>query len=66
MQGSNPGLLHCWQILYHLSQQERPELKRGNEKYTQLHILLRFQSIKDKEKTVNTFREKRHVINKES
>ena len=23
-QGSNPGLLHCWQILYHLSHQGSP------------------------------------------
>ena len=66
VQGSNPGLPHCWQVLYHLSHQGRPELKRGNEKDPQLHNLLRFQSIKDKEKTVNTSREKRHVINKES
>ena len=27
-QGSNPGLLHCRQILYHLSQQESPKLSR--------------------------------------
>ena len=26
--GSNPGLLHCWQILYHLSHQESPKLKK--------------------------------------
>ena len=26
-QGTNPGLLHCWQILYHLSYREA--LKRG-------------------------------------
>ena len=25
-QGSNPGLLHCWQILYHLSHQGSPRI----------------------------------------
>ena len=28
--GSNPGLLHCWQILYHLSHQESPKFKKKN------------------------------------
>ena len=32
MQGSNPGLPHCWRILYHLSHQGRPELKKGKWK----------------------------------
>ena len=67
VQGSNSGFPHCWQILYHLSHQgRRPELKRENEKDPQLHILLQFQSVKDKGKIVNTSREKRYVINKES
>ena len=31
-QGSNPGLLHCRQTLYHLSHQGSPILKKGNAK----------------------------------
>ena len=31
--GSNPGLLHCWQILYHLSHQESPKFKKKKSVY---------------------------------
>ena len=34
-QGSNLGLLHCRQILYHLSHQGRPEALEGEEKINQ-------------------------------
>ena len=34
-QGSNPGLLHCRQILYHLSHQRSPEALEGEEKRNQ-------------------------------
>ena len=36
-QGANPGLLHCRQILYHLSHQGSPKVK---EKVTQLCLTL--------------------------
>ena len=37
-QGSNPGLLHCRQILYHLSHQKSP--KSLNDMFNQMHLMV--------------------------
>ena len=39
-QGSNPGLLHCRQILHHLSQQGSPSVLISISKYMKLHSKL--------------------------
>ena len=46
-QGSNPGLLHCRRILYHLRHQGSPQTsKNGNHFYcVNLHIVLTIQKI---------------------
>ena len=40
-QGSNPGLPHCRQILYHLSHEERPKYNRVGISYFQMYSLLK-------------------------
>ena len=32
IQGLNPGLLHCWQIVYRLSHQESPMIQQVRQK----------------------------------
>ena len=39
-QGSNPGLLHCWQILYHLSHQRSPNSGKHKLKCAQKQLLM--------------------------
>ena len=40
-QGSNPGLPHCRQILYHLSHEERPKYNHVGISYFQMYSLLK-------------------------
>ena len=40
-QGSNPGLPHCRQILYHLSHQESPKYNRVGVSYFKMYCLLK-------------------------
>ena len=39
-QGSNPGLLHCRQILYHLSHQENPSSQVHEGKFNGMDIIV--------------------------
>ena len=42
-QGSNPSLLHCWQILYHLSHREAPRVALAHCNWRKVHTATKTQ-----------------------
>ena len=44
IQGLNPGLLHCRQVLYHLSHQGNPQWNKCTTKYIREKIKVKYQN----------------------